>query len=441
VLNMVMQKILFLFFGCVIISCNSLHNVKTAFSHKTPYELYIESLEKAHLDKSPMATAWIEAGQKALNDSVSIALPFSEAGVFQASEVEARSYSFPVRDGQVLKINGAVKSNANSKIFLDLFVWKDSVWTPLAHADSALMLTHEFDHDYTCLIRLQPELLVNAYYTLTISMTPVLINPVSGASNRSIGSFYGDSRDGGKRLHEGIDIFAPKGTPVVAPAAGIITRVGASTLGGKVVWMQDGKRGHSYYFAHLDEQLVKTGTRVKQGDTLGLVGNTGNARTTPSHLHFGIYQARSKDPIHYVRTMDALVNSLPLDTAFSVQAYRVHEKKTVLRAGPDEKRPSKVTLAKNAYVKILAQSKDWYRVSLPDKRQGYILRKSVSPADKGKFVKLNAPATLLSEVKDDSIPLAYLTKSMPVEVLANFGRYSFVKTKDGMVGWLTGVSR
>jgi hypothetical protein len=160
---MVMQKILFLFFGCVIISCNSLHNVKTAFSHKTPYELYIESLEKAHLDKSPMATAWIEAGQKALNDSVSIALPFSEAGVFQASEVEARSYSFPVRDGQVLKINGAVKSNANSKIFLDLFVWKDSVWTPLAHADSALMLTHEFDHDYTCLIRLQPECLLHTH--------------------------------------------------------------------------------------------------------------------------------------------------------------------------------------------------------------------------------------------------------------------------------------
>ena len=78
---------------------------------------------------------------------------------------------------------------------------------------------------------------------------------------------------------------------------------------------------------------------------------------------------------------------------------------------------------------------------LPDKRQGYILRKSVSPADKGKFVKLNAPATLLSEVKDDSIPLAYLPKSMPVEVLANFGHYSFVKTNDGMVGWLAGMSR
>jgi murein DD-endopeptidase MepM/ murein hydrolase activator NlpD len=435
-----MQKIYLILVGCILISCNSLHSVQSAFSSKTPYEQYILSLEKANLQSTPMATAWVEAGRKALYDSVSINLPFSEAGVFQASEVEARSYSFSVRDGQVLKVNGAVKSAANARVFMDLLVWKDETWTPLAHADSALILTHEFDRDYTCLIRIQPELLVSAYYTITLSATPVLINPVSGASNKSIGSFYGDSRDGGKRAHEGIDIFAPKGTPVVAPTAGTISRVGTSNLGGKVVWMQDGKRGHSYYFAHLDEQLVKAGERVKQGDTLGLVGNTGNARYTPSHLHFGIYQARSKDPIHYVLTMEALSNTQVLDTTFSVQAYRVTDRKTLLRSGPGEKRPLKETLAKNTYIKILAQSKEWYRIALPDKRQGYVLKQTVGLAAKGKSRKLKEPAVLLSESNEQSIPLAYLNKSAAVEILATFDQYGFVRTHDGMVGWVYGMN-
>lgn len=435
-----MQKIYLLLLGCVLISCNTLHSVQSARSSKTPYEQYIQSLERANLQSAPMATAWVEAGQKALYDSVGISLPFSEAGVFQASEVEARSYSFAMRGGQVLKVGGAVKSAANARGFLDLLVWEDEAWTPLAHADSSLILTHEFDRDYTCLIRIQPELLVNAYYTITISATPVLINPVSGASNKSIGSFYGDSRDGGNRKHEGIDIFAPKGTPVVAPAAGTISRVGTSSLGGKVVWMQDGKRGHSYYFAHLDEQLVKAGERVKQGDTLGLVGNTGNARYTPSHLHFGIYQVRSKDPIHYVLAMEALINEQVLDTTFNVQAYRVTDKKTLLRSGPGEKRSLKGTLTKNTYIKILAQSKDWYRIALPDKRQGYVLKQTVGLAAKGKSRKLKEPAVLLSESYEQSIPLAYLDKSAAVEILATFDQYGFVRTRDGMVGWVYGMN-
>lgn len=434
-----MQKIYLLLLGCVLISCNTLHSVQSALSSKTPYELYIQSLEKANLQATPMATAWVEAGRKALYDSVNISLPFSEAGVFQASEVEARSYSFSVRDGQVLKVDGAIKSTANARIFLDLLVWKDAAWTPLAHADSSFTLTHEFDRDYTCLIRIQPELLVNAYYTITVSATPVLINPVSGATNKSIGSFYGDSRDGGKRKHEGIDIFAPKGTPVVAPTAGVISRVGTSNLGGKVVWMQDGKRGHSYYFAHLDKQLVTAGQRVRQGDTLGLVGNTGNAKYTPSHLHFGIYQARSKDPVHYVLTMERLLNTQALDTTFSVQAYRVTDKKTFMRSGPGTKQLLKETLARNSYIKILAQSKDWYRIALPDNRQGYVLKQTVGLAAKGKSRKLKAPAVLLSESNEQSVPLAYLDKSAAVEILAVFDQYGFVRTTDGKVGWLQGA--
>lgn len=58
--------------------------------------------------------------------------------------------------------------------------------------------------------------------------------------------------------------------------------------GGKVVWMRDEARGMSLYYAHLDSQHVAAGAYVRPGDTLGFVGKTGNARTTPPHLHFGI---------------------------------------------------------------------------------------------------------------------------------------------------------
>ncbi len=115
------------------------------------------------------------------------------------------------------------------------------------------------------------------------------MNPVAGATKKSIISIYGDARDNGRR-HEGIDIVAPRGTIVVAPSEGEITDVGYNSLGGKVIWMKDAKQKRAYYFAHLDSQIVKKGMIVKQGDTLGTVGNTGNARRTRSHLHFGIYK-------------------------------------------------------------------------------------------------------------------------------------------------------
>jgi peptidoglycan LD-endopeptidase LytH len=76
---------------------------------------------------------------------------------------------------------------------------------------------------------------------------------------------------------------------VVSATDGVVTRVGEGGLGGRVVWVWNPARGLLLYYAHLDEQLVRTGEPVRRGDILGTVGNTGNARTTPPHLHFGIY--------------------------------------------------------------------------------------------------------------------------------------------------------
>lgn len=123
--------------------------------------------------------------------------------------------------------------------------------------------------------------------------------PVAGKSS-IIGSFWGAVRDGGKRKHEGIDIFAKKGTPVVAIAEGVVLDVGNTPRGGKTVWLRSLNDDFAYYYAHLDKQLVQPGQYVKKGDRLGTVGNTGNAKLTPPHLHFGIY------------TYSGAVNPLPI---------------------------------------------------------------------------------------------------------------------------------
>jgi murein DD-endopeptidase MepM/ murein hydrolase activator NlpD len=138
---------------------------------------------------------------------------------------------------------------------------------------------------------------------------PSIMNPVAGATRKSIISFYGDARDNGRK-HEGIDIVAPKGTYVVAPTEGEITSVSYNSLGGKVIWMTDAKVKRAYYFAHLDSQMVTKGMIVKRGDTLGTVGNTGNARRTRSHLHFGIYTKNGRSPVDYIRTKEQVISLL-----------------------------------------------------------------------------------------------------------------------------------
>jgi len=138
---------------------------------------------------------------------------------------------------------------------------------------------------------------------------PLLMNPVIGATKKSIISFYGDARDNGRK-HEGIDILAPRGTVVVAPSEGTIIDVSYNSLGGKVIWMNDLKHKRAYYFAHLDSQIVVKGMMVKQGDTLGTVGNTGNARRTRSHLHFGIYKKDGRTPVDYIRTRDQVISMI-----------------------------------------------------------------------------------------------------------------------------------
>ncbi len=114
--------------------------------------------------------------------------------------------------------------------------------------------------------------------------------PVAGVKPAQLADTWGGARSGGRR-HEGIDIFATRGTPVLSSTEGIVLRVGTNRLGGQVVWVL-GPGGQRHYYAHLDRYGdVRAGMRVRTGSILGYVGNTGNAATTPPHLHYGIYMA------------------------------------------------------------------------------------------------------------------------------------------------------
>ena len=94
----------------------------------------------------------------------------------------------------------------------------------------------------------------------------------------------------GERQHEGQDIFAPRGTPILSATSGYVVKIGEDNLGGHTVSVI-GDGGRKYYYAHLDSYArnLEVGDYVTRTTVLGYVGSTGNADGTPAHLHFGVY--------------------------------------------------------------------------------------------------------------------------------------------------------
>ena len=124
--------------------------------------------------------------------------------------------------------------------------------------------------------------------------------PIRGIRPQQIADTWNAPR-GADRKHAGQDIFAAKGTPVYSATDGYVIRIGENSLGGKTVSVI-GAGGRVYYYAHFDRYAdgIVEGDFVSPESILGYVGNTGNARGTPSHLHFGVY------------TMSGAINPLPL---------------------------------------------------------------------------------------------------------------------------------
>lgn len=113
-----------------------------------------------------------------------------------------------------------------------------------------------------------------------------LIIPVANAPPGALADTWGAARSGG-RSHQGIDIMAPEGTPVLAVADGKLVRFFDSERGGISIYQFDENEEFVFYYAHLSGRAnVREGQEVRQGDVIGFVGQTGNAPVP--HLHFEI---------------------------------------------------------------------------------------------------------------------------------------------------------
>ncbi|TMM49751.1 M23 family metallopeptidase [Qipengyuania marisflavi] len=120
--------------------------------------------------------------------------------------------------------------------------------------------------------------------------TRELMIPVMNIRPDDLSDTYTDARAGGDRLHEAIDIMAPRGTSVLAAAPGTVEKLFLSKAGGKTIYVRSENGTTIHYYAHLDQYAdgLVEGQRVRRGQRLGTVGSSGNASDEAPHLHFAI---------------------------------------------------------------------------------------------------------------------------------------------------------
>ena len=119
--------------------------------------------------------------------------------------------------------------------------------------------------------------------------------PVQNVRESELRDSFSEKRSGG-RMHEAIDILAPRNTPVLAVEDGTVARFFVSKAGGNTIYQFDPNVRYVYYYAHLERYAdgLKENDAVRRGQVLGYVGTSGNAPPNTPHLHFAIFQLTEK---------------------------------------------------------------------------------------------------------------------------------------------------
>ncbi len=343
---------------------NGFTKITDAITQPSAREIY----QREFKNDTTSYNAWAAAYNTALHDSTLVKLPYGEKGTFVPNSNVAYTYTINVKEGEVL-VAGVTKDSL-SRVFIDIYgEGKSRPLISNEHNEEVLTYTPQSSGVYK--VVLQPEISAESAFFISIATRPLYGFPVSGKGNSAIMSFWGMERDGGKRTHEGIDIFAKKGTPVIAVADGYITHTGNHGLGGKQVWLRDGLLGRSLYYAHLDSIAVTAGTRVKTGSVLGFVGNTGNAKFTPPHLHFGIYTGYGAiDPLPFVFSTPN-VTPPQYQSSFKPGTLRAKTKGN-LRQGPDTKYPAVGGISAGQALTLLGQHNSWLHIKTASGQQAFV---------------------------------------------------------------------
>ncbi len=386
----------------------------------SPYERYKDELQKSGLHQTALVQDWIKAGTTVFSDtSVQAKPPFKGIFYFNPAHPRAASCVFDAKQGQAVTVAATGVSTDSLIIFVDLFKAEDTSKAVSFMREGEDSLEYKVKRTGQFLLRIQPELLRGGKVIVDIVLRPQLAFPVQNGSNKNIQSFFGAPREAGARSHEGIDIFAARGTPVLAPAPGRIVSVRTNRLGGKVVSQWDTKRNITYYFAHLSKQIAHTGERVVTGDTIGLVGNTGNAITTPPHLHFGIYTGKGAiDPQDYIYRTDTIPPALQInkDRLGQWASYRK---------------------GRNHFpVKLIGGSKKNYFARIPDSSKIVADKRYVEPITASRTIRLAQLTEVKEQPKAKSTAIATLNEGQQLHVLGHYRGFYLIRTARQLQGWI-----
>ena len=181
-----------------------------------------------------------------------------------------------------------MRPNSNHEQTKPTFISR--VISVLIKAAILLMLLFVFDRLLPTISQQTQSFFIAKWQQLSLLQQPLptensLPNPLP---KQHLADTWGAARSQG-RSHEGIDIFAERGTPIQATTQGIVSKVGEDALGGRIV-MIIGPGGAGHYYAHLEDYAdISANDWVNTSDTIGYVGDSGNAKGTPPHVHYGIY--------------------------------------------------------------------------------------------------------------------------------------------------------
>jgi peptidoglycan LD-endopeptidase LytH len=401
---------------------------------RTEHQKYGDRIKEAGLDETSLGRLWFAAADKGLNRPATISLPYREEGFFAAEKPSSGGYLFNARRGDRITLSISIVPDTLKSFFGEL--WKplpNSSPELVAAIDSTRSIVHDVEDDGTYVIRIQPPLLEAVEYSIVIKTGPSLAFPVSESGDPRMISFWSDPRDGGKRSHQGVDISAKFRTPAVAGADGVVSRVMQNRLGGKVVFLRPEGKNYSLYYAHLDSQVVNSGDKVTTGQVIGLVGNTGNAKGTVPHLHFGIYGwGGAIDPLPFIDPRRKEPPRVTAPQEYKGRWLRTSAKAIISPQPGGTADTQHITRGTAVYVTALAGN--FARIVLPEGAEGFV-DTDVLTRQPLAIRSLEQDARLRAQPTDDSPAITSIRKDEKYEVMGKFGSFSLVRYNE-QIGWL-----
>ncbi|WP_026775076.1 M23 family metallopeptidase [Polaribacter sp. Hel_I_88] len=349
-------------------ACKQVQNLSDKFTKPSGKQV----IESTFKDNDTLSKKFEDVYEQAKNNNLELVLPSVIYTKSDSLDFSILSYKIFLEKGERLKIETNIDSDSLQfasdiySVLNDTLVSKNSI---VSNEASLNHLNFEvFKTGYYKIVMFS-EFTKKVDFNISVYTEPVFLFPVAGKGNKDIQSYWGAVRSGGKRKHEGIDIFAKRGTPVIASVDGFVATAKNSGLGGKQIWLKSGLFGKTLYYAHLDSITTSAGAYVKLGDTLGFVGNTGNAKGASPHLHFGIYNSSGAiNPLAFVKK-SYLPNSIE-EKVFKNGITKLT--KNELRIGSGVAYKKIETFTENTPITILGKIDNWFHIKYADNIEGFM---------------------------------------------------------------------